>query len=114
MFQNALDIIQVICEFKDKEYLRNLLLIGEQGSAKTTLINSFFKKYKSDEHVVMNSNFSSTTTPQLFQKSVESSVDKRMGNVYGPPAGQYQEYPECQSPSKHEKLFATGTHTEQF
>ena len=67
--------------------LRNLLLIGEQGSAKTTLINSFFKKYKSDEHVIMNSNFSSTTTPQLFQKSVESSVDKRMGNVYGPPAG---------------------------
>ena len=63
------------------------MLIGEQGSAKTTLINSFFKKYKSDEHVVMNSNFSSTTTPQLFQKSVESSVDKRMGNVYGPPAG---------------------------
>ena len=70
-----------------KLILRNLLLIGEQGSAKTTLINSFFKKYKSDEHVIMNSNFSSTTTPQLFQKSVESSVDKRMGNVYGPPAG---------------------------
>ena len=85
--QNALDIMKVICEFKANEYLRNLLLIGEQGSAKTTLINSFFKKYKSDEHVVMNSNFSSTTTPQLFQKSVESSVDKRMGNVYGPPAG---------------------------
>ena len=83
--------------------IRNLLLIGEQGSAKTTLINSFFKKYKSDEHVVMNSNFSSTTTPQLFQKSVESSVDKRMGNVYGPPAGLYQEYPE--SSIKHEKLF---------
>ena len=94
--------------------IRNLLLIGEQGSAKTTLINSFFKKYKSDEHVVMNSNFSSTTTPQLFQKSVESSVDKRMGNVYGPPAGQYQECPECKSPFKHKKLFATWTHTEQF
>ena len=66
---------------------RNLLLIGEQGSAKTTLINSFFKKYKSDEHVVMNSNFSSTTTPQLFQKSVEGNVDRRMGSVFGPPVG---------------------------
>ena len=69
-------------------FYRNLLLIGEQGSAKTTLINSFFKNYKSDDHVIMNSNFSSTTTPQLFQKSVESSVDKRMGNVFGPPAGE--------------------------
>ena len=67
--------------------LRNLLLIGEQGSAKTTLINAFLKKFKSDDHVVMNSNFSSTTTPQLFQKSIESSVDKRMGSVFGPPAG---------------------------
>ena len=67
--------------------LNNLLLIGEQGSAKTTMINSFFKKYKSDDHVIMNSSFSSTTTPQLFQKSVEVSVDKRMGSVFGPPAG---------------------------
>ena len=67
--------------------LNNLLLIGEQGSAKTTMINSFFKKYKSDDHVIMNSSFSSTTTPQLFQKSIESTVDKRMGSVFGPPAG---------------------------
>ena len=66
---------------------RNLLLIGEQGSAKTTMINSFFKKFKSEDNVIMNSSFSSTTTPQLFQKTVEASVDKRMGSVFGPPAG---------------------------
>ena len=66
---------------------KNVLLIGEQGSAKTTLINSFLKKFNPEEHVVMNSNFSSTTTPQIFQKSVEAYVDKRMGNTFGPPAG---------------------------
>ena len=66
---------------------RNVLLVGEQGSAKTTLINSYLKKFSSEEHVVMNSNFSSTTTPQIFQKSVEFNVDKRMGSTYGPPAG---------------------------
>ena len=66
---------------------KNVLLVGEQGSAKTTLLNSFLKKFSREEHVVMNSNFSSTTTPQIFQKSVEFNVDKRMGSTYGPPAG---------------------------
>ena len=65
----------------------NILLIGVQGSAKTTLINNYFKQFNSEEHTVMNRNFSSTTTPQIFQKSIESNVDKRMGNVFGPQLG---------------------------
>ena len=64
-----------------------VLLMGEQGSAKTTMINSHVKKYTTDTHVTMATTFSSTTTPQLFQKSVEGNVDKRMGTTYGPPAG---------------------------
>ena len=51
-----------------------VLLMGEQGSAKTTMINSHIKTYSTETHMVMQSTFSSTTTPQLFQKSVESNV----------------------------------------
>ena len=65
----------------------NILLIGVQGSAKTTLINNYFKQFNSEVHTVMNRNFSSTTTPQIFQKSIESNVDKRMGNIFGPQLG---------------------------
>ena len=66
----------------------NIIFVGEQGSAKTTLANSFFKKAKENEgHMIMHRNFSSTTTPQLFQKSIEGNVDKRMGSVFGPPVG---------------------------
>ena len=65
----------------------NVLLLGEQGSAKTTLINSFLKKNSVEEMAIMSSNFSSTTTPQIFQKSIESTVNKRMGSIYGPPIG---------------------------
>ena len=56
--------------------------MGEQGSAKTTMINSHIKTYSAETHMVMQSTFSSTTTPQLFQKSIESTVDKRMGTTY--------------------------------
>ena len=61
--------------------------MGEQGSAKTKLVNCFLKQYKTEDILVMHSNFSSTTTPQLFQKSVEGNVDRRMGGVFGPPLG---------------------------
>ena len=66
---------------------KNVMLIGESGSAKTTLIYSFLNKKNKEENVIANSNFSSSTEPQIFQKSVEASVDKRMGSMYGPPAG---------------------------
>ena len=65
----------------------NVLLVGVQGSAKTTLINNYLKKFSSEELTVMTRNFSSTTTPQIFQKSIEGNVDKRMGNIFGPQLG---------------------------
>eukprot|EP00052_Salpingoeca_macrocollata_P029607 m.302067 g.302067 ORF g.302067 m.302067 type:complete len:4524 (+) comp22998_c0_seq7:51-13622(+) len=64
-----------------------VLLIGEPGTAKTVIIKGYCSRYEQEEQVFKSLNFSSTTHPNGFQRTMESYVEKRMGTTFGPPGG---------------------------
>ncbi|CAN0438741.1 unnamed protein product [Ascophyllum nodosum] len=64
-----------------------LLMVGGNGTSKTTTALMFFDTLKDSPMQVKHINFSSATTAGMFQAAIEGELDKRGGKNFGPPSG---------------------------
>ena len=67
---------------------RPVVLIGETGTSKTATAHNYVMNHlNKDNYIVINMNFSSRTSSMDVQRHLESNVEKRTKDVYGPPPG---------------------------
>eukprot|EP00937_MAST-01D_sp_MAST-1D-sp2_P006201 g6201.t1 len=66
---------------------RGALMVGGSGTAKTSTAYMFLNTLDPLQMLVKNYNFSSATTPFMFQMTIEGELDKRGGKSFGPPNG---------------------------
>uniref|UniRef100_A0A8C3JB17 Dynein axonemal heavy chain 10 n=1 Tax=Calidris pygmaea TaxID=425635 RepID=A0A8C3JB17_9CHAR len=64
---------------------RPVLLVGESGTSKTATTQNFLSNLNKDLNVLIN--FSSRTTSMDIQRNLETNVEKRTKDTYGPPMG---------------------------
>ncbi|XP_017781324.1 PREDICTED: dynein heavy chain 10, axonemal [Nicrophorus vespilloides] len=66
---------------------RPIILVGDTGTSKTAIIQDFLRDLNQDVFILLNINFSSRTSSMDVQRNLESSVEKRTKDIYGPPMG---------------------------
>jgi len=63
------------------------LFVGESGTAKTTVVSKYLGSRNPDAFTTLGINFSSRTSSMDVQIAIESAIEKRTKDTFGPPAG---------------------------
>ncbi|XP_058707745.1 dynein axonemal heavy chain 10 [Poecile atricapillus] len=66
---------------------RPVVLVGESGTSKTATTQNFLKSLDKDVNLLLVINFSSRTTSMDIQRNLETNVEKRTKDTFGPPMG---------------------------
>ncbi|XP_060518939.1 LOW QUALITY PROTEIN: dynein axonemal heavy chain 10 [Cylas formicarius] len=66
---------------------RPVVLVGQTGTSKTAIVRQFLRQLERDIYIILNVNFSSRTSSMDVQMNLESVVEKRTKDIYGPPMG---------------------------
>jgi dynein heavy chain len=61
-----------------------VLFVGESGTAKSVIMQSFTNLLSPDNWMKLVVNFSSRTNSRDLQNTIEDNIDKRSGRIFGP------------------------------
>jgi dynein heavy chain, axonemal len=61
-----------------------VMFVGESGTAKSVILQSYLNALPSEGFIRLNINFSSRTTSLDIQNTIEDNIDKRSGRIFGP------------------------------
>ncbi|CAL6054637.1 Dynein_heavy chain [Hexamita inflata] len=64
---------------------RNVLFVGESGTAKTTIVKNYLNQLPADLYNTLGLNFSSRTGAFEAQNALENNLDRRSKDTLGPP-----------------------------
>lgn len=64
-----------------------ILLVGGSGTAKTSSVLMYAQKFNKDKMLFKRINFSSATSPSMFQATIEAECDFKIGKDFAPPMG---------------------------
>jgi len=72
-------------EGRHENYLKNTLLVGGSGTAKTSVCIMFSSTFDQTVMTFKRINFSSATEPRNFQDSIEAEIERKQAKIYVPP-----------------------------
>ena len=61
-----------------------MLTVGVSGTGKTAIVESLIEQFDTAHTLALTMNFSAATTSEGVQESIESRLEKRQRNNYGP------------------------------
>jgi len=70
-------------KFRHENYLKNTLLVGGNGTAKTSVVLMYSMKFP-ERMLFKRINFSSATEPRNFQDSIDAEVERKQARVFAP------------------------------
>lgn len=73
-----------------------VLFTGAAGVSKTATMLQYMQSLDRDQYNIKTTPFSFVTTPEIFQRTLESCVEKRQGRTFGPPGDRVHIFTQCE------------------